>query len=128
MKTVKSILQRAAILLGLASIALCAGIFYFANFQYGWQFAYAHDLLKVKALIERDPAIVNSYPDGSTPLHYAAAQGNLEIAKYLVEHGAEVTRVNERGITAEQWAQQNHHLETVNYLKTICEEISGKTN
>jgi len=119
---------RIAVVIVLPIIALCATLFYFANFQYGWQLEYAQDLSKVKEVVEREPAIIDSWPNGSTPLHYAAAQGRLEIVMYLVDRGADITAINKRGITAEQWARQNHFLETANYLKTASESKIRKTH
>ena len=36
--------------------------------------------------------------DGFTPLHFAAFQGNLELVRFLVKHGADVNARNEQGI------------------------------
>ena len=69
------------------------------------------DLQGVMRIVERNPKLVNSYPDRSTPLHYAAANGHLRVVKYLVENGADVRTSNENGITAEEWARQNGHVE-----------------
>lgn len=38
--------------------------------------------------------------DGFTPLHFTAEQGNIEVAKVLLERGAEVDAVNQFGNTA----------------------------
>ena len=65
--------------------------------------------------------MVNSYPDGATPLHYAAANGHLEVVKYLVEKGADVKRANENGLTAEEWARQKGHLDVVEYLRHLSD-------
>ncbi len=46
---------------------------------------------KVGEHLKRDPTITNSYsPDGFTPLHLAVFFGNLDIARLLVESGANV--------------------------------------
>ena len=43
---------------------------------------------RVKELVEADPALVDARGgDGQRPLHFAA---NIEIAEYLLEHGAEI--------------------------------------
>jgi len=54
----------------------------------------AGDLAKVKALVEKDPSIVNAKnPGGQTILFAAVSFGRLEIAEYLISKGA---NVNER--------------------------------
>jgi ankyrin repeat protein len=42
---------------------------------------------------------------GLSPLHLAASAGNLEIAKWLIAHGADCTLKNTSGKTAMQLAQ-----------------------
>jgi cyclase len=52
------------------------------------------DLAKVKALVEKEPGIVNAKnPGGQTILFAAVSMGQLEISEYLISKGAEV---NER--------------------------------
>ena len=54
----------------------------------------AGDLVKVKALVEKNPGIVNAKdPGGQTILFAAVSFGRLEIADYLISNGA---NVNER--------------------------------
>lgn len=49
------------------------------------------DLEGVKALIEKDPDLVNAKDkDGRTPLHWASHGVHLEIVKFLVDKGADV--------------------------------------
>lgn len=50
---------------------------------------------------------------GWVPLHFAARQGNVAIAKLLVNHGAEVDAVESRGETALQQGTNGYHLETL---------------
>ena len=95
-------------------------IFYLANCGFGMPFgmaAYRGDLIKVKRMLENDPELIHAFPDGATALHYAAAHGHLDVVKYLVANGADVTRLDERGRTAEAWARQNSQMETADYLK-----------
>lgn len=58
------------------------------------------DLELVKKLISENPKLVDA-PDreGKTPLHYAAAKGNLEVVEFLVKNGANVNARNSSGIT-----------------------------
>lgn len=58
------------------------------------------DLAKVKTLIEKDPALVKARtPRNSTPLHLAAMIDSVEIAKYLIENGADINAVRFDGNT-----------------------------
>lgn len=55
-------------------------------------------LAAVKYLIEEMGADVNARDDGGyTPLHHAAARGDVEVIKYLVSKGADVKAVSRRG-------------------------------
>uniref|UniRef100_S4RZ36 Protein phosphatase 1 regulatory subunit n=1 Tax=Petromyzon marinus TaxID=7757 RepID=S4RZ36_PETMA len=48
----------------------------------------------VKFLVERDANINQADNEGWTPLHAAASCGYIDIAKYLIAHGANVAAVN----------------------------------
>jgi ankyrin repeat protein len=53
------------------------------------------DLKKTLALIQADPTVVKSKDNlGDTPLHVAALHGNVEVAKALIEAGADVNAKN----------------------------------
>ena len=78
-----------------------------AGAQYGRGFA-ANDhehkadgwMPTMRLLVERVHADVNaSDADGYTPLHYAAARGDNEMIRYLVDHGADVMAVARNGQT-----------------------------
>ncbi len=57
-------------------------------------------LAAVKFLVEECGADVNARDaEAFTPLHDAAARGDNEVIRYLVEHGADVTAVNRKGQT-----------------------------
>jgi hypothetical protein len=54
----------------------------------------------VKYLVEELHADVNARDhEGNTPLHNAAARGDVDMIKYLVSKGADVTAVNREGKT-----------------------------
>jgi ankyrin repeat protein len=62
-------------------------------------------LAAVKYLIEETGADVNvADHEGNTALHHAAARGDLEMIKYLVSKGADVSRVNREGQTTADMA------------------------
>ena len=51
-------------------------------------------LERVRELVESEPALVSAFsPDGFTPLHLAAFFGYPDIARLLVEHGADTPAV-----------------------------------
>ena len=55
----------------------------------------ANDLAKVKILMESNKAVINQKTEyGDTPLHIAALVDNDEIARYLIEHGADLDAQN----------------------------------
>eukprot|EP00941_MAST-03F_sp_MAST-3F-sp1_P005215 g5215.t1 len=74
------------------------------------------ELPELKQLIEAGATIDFQDPyGGSTALHYAAANGHLDVAKILVENGAKVLK-NLSGNSALHWAAQNKHREVFEFL------------
>ena len=62
-------------------------------------------LAAVKYLVEEVGMDVNSRDDGGyTPLHHAAARGDVEVINYLVSKGADVKAVSRRGQTTADMA------------------------
>ncbi|KAJ7502870.1 hypothetical protein B0H11DRAFT_1711996 [Mycena galericulata] len=55
---------------------------------------------------------------GSTPLHFAAANGNTNIVNTLLLRGAHASRADKHGITPEMLARQNGWDECADVLKT----------
>ena len=53
---------------------------------------------------------------GSTPLHFAAANGNTDVVTLLLLHGAHADRADKHGITPEMLAQENGWVECVKVL------------
>ena len=54
---------------------------------------------------------------GSTPLHFAAANGHTSVIRTLLLHGAHADRADKHSITPEMLARDNGHLETAEVLK-----------
>ena len=52
------------------------------------------------------------------PLHRAAAQGHLEVMKYLIQQGSDLNKGDAKGLTPFNAAVQYGHLEAVKYLMT----------
>jgi len=82
--------------------------------------------------------ILSSYPqtdnwkvslkdlNGSTLLHYAAAQGHLEIVKYLVKEGLGINDINIQQDSPLHLAAQSGHGDVVQYLYSIGADINLK--
>ena len=64
------------------------------------------DLQRVRELLAVTPSLVNARDgEGATSLHYAALNGNQELARFLVEQGADVNARDDRfGATPAGWA------------------------
>jgi hypothetical protein len=73
------------------------------------------DVRRVRWLLEQgaDP---NRGEGGWTPLHMAAANGELEIIRDLIDHGASLTTRNGRGITPLGAARENRQQAAVEML------------
>lgn len=51
--------------------------------------AISGDLDGIKRLLEKDPGLVRSNYEYRTPLYFAVRENQIEVAKYLLEHGAQ---------------------------------------
>jgi hypothetical protein len=73
---------------------------------------------RIYPITNRDDAIEDYYGrlDRETPLHTAAARGNLEVVKLLLDFGARSKVRDGRGRTAQERASSNGHVEVVSYL------------
>ena len=74
------------------------------------------DLTHVALILESEPDLLKTHPYGRTLLEIAAANGRLNIVKYLVDQGAMVHEVNLNWKTAEDVARANHQNVTADYL------------
>jgi len=55
--------------------------------------------------------------DGSTPLHFAAVSGHVEITRCLLNYGADPTRRNDEWRTPLQTAEESGNVEVAALLK-----------
>ncbi|KAG6866419.1 hypothetical protein C0991_004704 [Blastosporella zonata] len=65
----------------------------------------------------RDSSVPIVGTSGSTPLHFAAANGNTEVVNLLLLHGAHANRADKHGITPEMLARQHGWLECSDVLR-----------
>jgi ankyrin repeat protein len=91
---------------GVPPIVAAAGSGYGEGFAANsHRFAPTGMLAAVKYLVEELGADVNATDhEGNTALHNAAARGDVEMIKYLVSKGADVTAVNREGKTTADMA------------------------
>jgi len=54
--------------------------------------------------------------DGESPLYWAALSGSIEIVKLLVDHGAQISRVDIKGNSPLHAAAADGHIEVIGFL------------
>ena len=74
------------------------------------------DIATVKKLVEYG-VDVNERKNSMTPLMYAARYNNAEIAKFLIEKGADVYAKDDNGFTALKHAEAVKHTEVAEIIK-----------
>jgi ankyrin repeat protein len=57
---------------------------------------------------------------GRSPIHWASRNGNLEVARYLVERGADAKLTTPDGTTTVMWAMWHAHVEVTKFLVEEC--------
>ena len=71
----------------------------------------------VKFLLQQGIDInAKSNPEEGTPLHEACHTGQLEIARYLLANGADITSQDRDGMTPLHWAAWHQHLDLIDLL------------
>jgi len=71
----------------------------------------------VRLLVDAGAPIDPQQQEGWTPLHAAVHQGNVEMTKYLLAHGADQKLQNEKGKNAIGLAADAGNLELLKLLK-----------
>lgn len=80
--------------------------------------AQARRLVALQLLLDLGADVDEADSDGRTALHQAAHDGDLDIARLLVEHGADPDRTEARfQATALGWAEHAGRTEVVDYLR-----------
>jgi ankyrin len=75
------------------------------------------DLDQVKAILKKDKPAINARDDRqNTPLHLAAWSGRVEIAKYLLDQGADLAAKNKSGDPPLSCAANNNWVEVMEVM------------
>ena len=75
------------------------------------------DVARVRALLNRHPYLATATDGrGDQPVHHAARNGDTDIVRLLIAHGADVNVSNDRGHTVLYCAGGHGHLDTVKLL------------
>ena len=86
------------------------------------------DLAQVKALLAKDPSLLNATGQNEkAPLHWAAQGGHLALAKYLISRGAAVDALNIQKETPLVYAAENGHLKLAELLIARGADVNVKT-
>ncbi len=116
---------------GIGPLQAAAGVGYGEGFAgNAHRFAPTGMLAAVKFLVEEVGLDVNGVDDnGNTAVHHAASRGDNEMITYLVSKGADVTKVNRRGLTTVDMANGPVQ-RTQPYPETIklLESLGAKNN
>ncbi len=88
----------------------------------------AGDPAGVKALLEEGHSADSRDSYGSTPLHWAAMKGRLEIAKLLLDAKADMDARNDQGATPFLWAVVNGSQEVLDFFVAHGANVKAKTD
>ena len=78
-----------------------------------------NDLLEIMQLYANGINLEETDYDGRSPLHLAAAEGNMEIVKYLVKKIKNCNSVDRWGHTPLMEAKKNNHSDIANYIEKL---------
>ena len=79
--------------------------------------AFLADTARAQALLARHPHLATASDGrGFQPIHHAARNGDTEIVRLLIDHGADVNAANDRGHTVLYCAGGHGHLDALQLL------------
>mmetsp|Transcript_32572 Transcript_32572/g.51865 ORF Transcript_32572/g.51865 Transcript_32572/m.51865 type:complete len:618 (-) Transcript_32572:1489-3342(-) len=64
---------------------------------------------------------------GNRPIHYASQKGNVELVKFLLEHGAKANVCNDAGFSVLHWAAQNKNSTSAEVMKLLINSGASAT-
>ena len=83
------------------------------------------DLIQIKALIEKEPDLINKRDDqGWTPLHHASFRGHNEVVKFLITSGAEINALDNFRSTPLHRAALRGHMKITGLLVENSADIN----
>jgi hypothetical protein len=111
----------------LAAILALGGFYVFSRFRNIHVMARIGSVARVQALLDGNPDLIRSLNSrGETPLHSAAAYGEKDVLKLLVDRGGDIDAVSSEGITALHLAAGFGELETVRLLVSKGAQVGVK--
>ncbi|XP_045799570.1 potassium channel AKT1-like [Trifolium pratense] len=88
-----------------------------------------NDIQLLKDIMKLGGDIVTNFTkEGTTALHAAVCEGNVQIVKFLVEHGADIDKHDKAGWTPRNLADHQCHEEIQNMFKEIPHVIPQMPN
>ncbi|KAM0919243.1 hypothetical protein ACQ4PT_008357 [Festuca glaucescens] len=79
-----------------------------------------------KFLVEEAGLDINSTSGvGATPMFYAAFKGNVQVVRYLLDHGSDPAKASERGLTPLHNAAEHGHCDAVRLLLSKGVEVDA---
>ena len=88
----------------------------------------AKEIQRYRDLAQNSPDLLNAVSGGGTPLESAAGKGQLEVAKFLLDHGADVNSRNDQGYTPLHFATVNGSKAMVELFLDHQAEANGENN
>jgi ankyrin repeat protein len=84
---------------------LCAFFVVFVRAQDVFKTIQSGDLEALKTLLDKNPELIHAKDkEGDSTLTWAVVSRNIEIARFLIENGAEINESNQQGYTPLHWA------------------------